>query len=245
MEIFPNDLKCIYANYATIDSDEKAKNLYQDVKITANAYYSQLLVPYYKYSIANNFKEFNRGENADNGDLGAFPKTIEDNRKIYMGAINTRSSFSVIENKYVYDYSFGEEITVNANEIGQYQVKSMHNGEVSKTVTGNCYVVHNTEIETLNNVKDFIVFENAKTGVENKATFYLPGMWGDQDTGKVSEKGERIFANNIWKAIDVDYYSKSSACYRDITATKTLTNKTENKNNQSQNELLEFSLWNV
>lgn len=67
-------------------------------------------------------------------------------------------------------------------------------------------------------------------------------MWGSQDTGRVSENGERIFVNNVWKAIDVDYYSKSSACYRDITATKTLTNKAENKNNQSQNVLLEFSL---
>ena len=240
----PSDLKCIYANYATIDSDEKAKDLYQDVKITANAYYSQLLVPYYKYSVANNFKEFNQGDNADNGSpiYGSIPKTIEDNRKIYMGAINTRKSFSAIENKYVYDYSFGEEITVNASEIGQYQVKSLHNGNVTKTVTGNCYIVHNTELETMSNVKDFIVFENAKSGTENKATLYLAGMWGSQDTGKVSENGERIFANNVWKAIDVDYYSKSSACYRDITATKTLTNKAENKNNQSQNVLLEFSL---
>lgn len=94
----------------------------------------------------------------------------------------------------------------------------------------------------MSNVKGFIVFENAKSGTENKATLYLARMWGSQDTGKVSENGERIFANNVWKTIDVDYYSKSSSCYRDITATKTLTNKIENKNNKSQNVLLEFSL---
>lgn len=76
-----------------------------------------------------------------------------------MGAINTRKSFSAIENKYVYDYSFGEEITVNASEIGQYQVKSLYSGNVAKTVTGNCYIVHNTELETMGNVKDFIVFK--------------------------------------------------------------------------------------
>lgn len=152
------------------------------------AYYSQLLVPYYKYSVANNFKEFNQGDNADNGSpiYGSIPKTIEDNRKIYMGAINTCKSFSAIENKYVYDYSFGEEITVNASEIGQYQIKSLYSGNVAKTVTGNCYIVHNTELETMSNVKDFIVFEKQSLAWKIRQHFIL------QECGEVKIQAKLV-----------------------------------------------------
>lgn len=152
------------------------------------AYYSQLLVPYYKYSVANNFKEFNQGDNADNGSpiYGSIPKTIEDNRKIYMGAINTRKSFSAIENKYVYDYSFGEEITVNASEIGQYQIKSLYSGNVAKTITGNCYIVHNTEPETMSNVKDFIVFKMQSLARKIRQHFIL------QECGEVKIQAELV-----------------------------------------------------